>query len=154
MPANSGTVVQHIAAPTEAQFHAALIAGLARIAAEQGRGTLADKSGRTTRGLDKLFEGSNPCGKGLLDFLLADATALDEVLALYGLSVAPRRAKPSTDLALCVQLGRTLAEYLSRLSDGKRCHNDTLAMAVLFRPLIPQLAAIVDEADRLRGVAA
>ena len=151
MHSRGNPVVRHLAAPTEAQFHAALVAGLARVAANIGRGSLADQSGRTTRGLDKLFEGSNPTGKGLLDFLLADPTALDEVLSLYGKTLHQRRVSIGSDMELAAQLGRTLAEYLNRMSDGKMCHNDTLAMAALFRPLMQQMAAVVDAADRLTG---
>ena len=146
------TVVHHFAAPTEAQFHAALVHGLARVAAKVGRGTLADKSGRTTRGLDKLFEGSNPTGKGLCDFLLADETALDEVLSLYGKKLCARSVDRSQDMRTITEMASVLARFTDALSDGVRDHNETLALAVLIGPLMPKLSAIVDEARSLRGL--
>jgi hypothetical protein len=38
-------------------------------------------------------------------------------------------------------------EYLDRMKDGRRCHVDTAALAKLFIPLIPQMLAIVEEAN-------
>lgn len=141
---------------SEQQFHDALVAGLGRVAAKTGRGALADRSGRTTRALDKLFAGdtADTSGRGLFDFLNADETALDEVAALYGVCLTPKRANPANDMDLVTDLSRTVAEYLARIADGKRCHIDTAVLANLFRPIIPQMQAIVDESDRSKGLAA
>jgi len=156
MPTPDNPVVPKRGPISEQQFHTALVAGLGRVAQKTGRGALADKSGRTTRALDKLFSGASTdtSGRGLLDFLNADATALDEVAALYGFCLTPRRADPANDMDLVTNLSRTVAEYLGRIADGKRCHIDTAVLANLFRPLIPQMQAIVDESDRTKGVAA
>ena len=143
------TVVQHRAAPSEAQFHAAVVAALGRVAHEHGRGALADKSGRTTRSLDKVFAGSTPCGKGLCDFLLADDTALDEVLALYGVKLCPRTATPGGDMMVVAELAQVLARLAKAIEDGTRIHTETLDVAKALRPLMPKLTAIIDEADAL-----
>ncbi len=144
-------VFRQIAPPGEAACHDALIAGLSRVAAQIGRGTLADLSNRTTRSLDMLFEGSVgiPGGKGLLDLLLADPTALDEVLALYGVRISPRTALVGADMAVIAELARVLARFTEALADGSRIHTETLDVAKLLRPLMPKLTAIIDEADAL-----
>lgn len=148
-------VVRQKQPPTETQYHNALVAGLSRAAMNVGRGALADKSHRTTRALEKLFSGEvqDTSGKGLLDFTLADPSALDEVLSLYGVTIHSKVSNAANDMELAAGLGHGLSELIDRLRDGKRCHLDTLALAELFRHVIPQLQAIVDEADSIRGAA-
>lgn len=117
------SVVPNTAPLTEAEFHSALCAGLARVAANIGRGNLADKTGRTTRSLDKLFSGSSgdTSGKGLLDFLKADPTALT-------------------------------AEHTQALRDGRRDHRETIRIADKARPVVAKYQGIIAEADRFKGV--
>lgn len=136
----------------KATLSAALGAAWSRVANVMGRGAFADKAAFDPVTLARAVAGpSLPSAEHMLNSLAADPTALDEVLALYGLAVRPVVLTHGTDMELCAGLGNALAEYLKRLSDGTICHTDTLAMAALFRPLIPQMAAIVDEADVLRG---
>lgn len=139
--------------PSELQYHEALIAGLSRVAAKLGRGNLADKSHRTTRALDKLFSGSSAdtSGKGLLDFLLADPTALDEVLALYGFQLAPAEALPAIDFEIIADTAALQAEHTEAMRDGRRCHRETIRIADKARPVVARYSAIIAEADELRG---
>lgn len=148
------TVLRKISAPDELRFRDALIAGLSRVAAQMGRGTLADQAGRTTRSLDMLFEGASklPSGKGLLDFLLADETSLDELLALYGVKLCPLGTQRATDMSTLAEMAGVLARFADAISDGVRDHRETLMLAGVLRPLLPKLTAIVSEADELRGV--
>lgn len=147
-------VLPKISGPSEGLFRDALIAGLARVAAQIGRGTLADNAGRSTRSLDMLFAGETalPSGKGLIDFLLADETALDEVLALYGLKICPRGVSPSADMSTIAEMAGVLARFADAISDGHRDHRETLSLADQLRPLLPKLTSIVAEADEYRGV--
>lgn len=148
-----GKQVCQIKAQSKTTLSAALGAAWGRVANEIGRGTFADRADFDQVTLARATAGpALPSAENLLNSLAADPTALDEVLALYGLAVRPSFVAQGTDIELLSRLGHTLAEYIDRMRDGKRCHNDTLALAVLFRPLIPQMAAIVDEADALRGV--
>lgn len=140
-------------APTEVQYHQALVSGLARVAGKTGRGNLADKSNRTTRALDKLFSGAcaDTSGKGLLDFLMADHTALDEVLALYGAKLAPLDADPGADFATIADSAALIATFTDALRDGRRDHRETIAIADKARSVVPHLTAIIAEADHFRG---
>lgn len=94
---------------------------------------------------------SLPSAENLLNSLAANPTALDEVLALYGLQATDKTASPANDMDLVASLMGAAAEYLERIRDLKRCHVDTAILAKLFRPLIPQMQAIVDE-DNARAV--
>lgn len=144
--------VCHIAPASKSKLSAALGAAWGRVANEVGKGKFADDAGFDAITINRALTGpSLPSAEHLLNSLAADPTALDEVMALYGLALRPVRVTSGTDMELCAGLGNALAEYLHRLADGKICHTDKLAMAALFRPLIPQMAAIVDEADAIRG---
>ena len=85
------SVFHKTAALCEAQFHALVVQGLARIAARHGRGALSDAMGRCSRQLDNVFAGADPKAKALFDALALDATALDELLA--DLPWPPERAE-------------------------------------------------------------
>lgn len=155
MTAHFNLVVPKNQPPSEQQYHDALIAGLARCAKEIGRGTLADKSFRSTRALDKLFSGgsTDTSGKGLLDFLCAHPGALDEVLALYGYRVSPLDDTPASDFNLIADAAALQAEHADALRDGRRCHNETQRIADKARPVVAQYTAIIAEADKIRGLA-
>lgn len=146
-------VVPEIAAPEEHIFHAALIAGLSRVALKIGRGNLADKSKRTTRALDKLFSGSTSAKhyKSLADFLLADPTALDEVLALYGFQLAPLGSCEAIDFEIIADAADLHAEHTNAMRDGIRNHRETCRIADKARPVVQKYAAIIAEADYLKG---
>lgn len=140
---------------SKTKLSAALSAAWSRVANTLGKGAFADAAEFDVVTVNRALVGpSLPAAENLLNSLVADPTALDEVLALYGLSVRPAYSKRTSDMELASGLGRSLSELIERLRDGKRCHIDTLALAELFRPLIPQMQAVVDEADAIRGVAA
>lgn len=137
------------------RYHEALVAGLARIASKIGRGNLADKSERTTKALDKLFSGSSAdtSGKGLLDFLHADPTALDEVLALYGYQLSPLGSEAAIDFEIIADAAALSAEHTEAMRDGRRDHRDTIRIADKARAVVQGYTAIIREADVLRGAA-
>lgn len=135
---------------TEAEFHSALCAGLARVASNIGRGNLADKSGRTTRALDKVFAGSIPNGKGLIDFIVADPTALDELLARYGYQLAPLGAEAVLDFEIIADTAALAAEHTEAMRDGRRDHRETMRIADKARPVVARYQGIIAEADAMR----
>lgn len=145
-------VVPNNASVGELQYHQALVAGLARVAGHLGRGNLADKSNRTTRALDKLFSGavSDTSGKGLLDFLKADPSALDEVLALYGFQLAPIGRDSVLDFEIIADTAALAAEHTEAMRDGRRDHRETIAIADKARPVVARYQGIIAEADALR----
>jgi hypothetical protein len=157
MASSFNLVVPKVDAPSPLSFHQALVAGLARVAVKTGRGNLADKSQRTTKALDKLFSGDSmdTSGKGLLDFLLADPTALDEVLALYGYQLARKGSVPSEDMALASDTAALVQEHMDGIRDGTTGqHQKIIRIADKARPVIAGYAGFVAQADRIRGLAA
>lgn len=139
-------------AVSKTRLSRALAAAWSRCANTMGRGTFADAAEFDAVTYDRAIKGpSLPAAENLLNSLAADPTALTEVVALYGLKLSPVLAEPANDFELAAQLGHTLAELIERLRDGKRCHVDTAVLAALFRQLIPQMQAVVDEDDMRRA---
>lgn len=140
---------RYAAGPDEAQFHALLVQGLARVAATHSRGKLSDAMGRSGRQLDNVFAGADPKAKALFDALTLDPTALDEVLAAYGLRAMPATASLQDDMRLAAGISAGLAKLIDANADGVRDHNETLAIAAVIRPHIGALQTIINQADEL-----
>lgn len=139
---------------SKTRLSAALGAAWGRVSHEIGKGTLADKADFDVVTINRAMTGpSLPSAEHLLNSLCADLSALDEVLALYGVKAKPLVSAAANDMELAAGLGHSLSELIDRMRDGKRCHLDTLALGELFRRVIPQLQAVVDESDSIRGAA-
>jgi hypothetical protein len=133
---------------SKTKLSAAVSAGWSRCANTLGQSTFADGADMDPVTVRRGIAGpSLPAAENLLNSLAADPTALNEALALYGLIATPKTAEAANDLALATGMSSALAEYLRRIADGKRCHIDEAILAELFRPLIPQMQAIVDNHD-------
>lgn len=140
---------------SKTKLSAALGAAWGRVSNGLTKGVFAERMEVDVVTINRALAGpSLPAAEHLLNSLAADQTALQEVLALYGLKAVPVVAEAANDMGLATALAQSVAEYLARIADGKRCHIDTAVLANLFRPLIPQMQAIVDESDRAKGVAA
>lgn len=138
---------------TKAEVSGALAAGWARCSNNR-KGPFADAMKVDVKTVNRALIGETvPELHTALNSLIADPTALDEVADLYGISFVPRHSSAANDMELAAGLGRSLSELIERLRDGTRCHLDTLALAELFRPLMPQMQAVVAQADEIRGVA-
>lgn len=144
--------IRPIRTRSKSDVSGALAAGWARISAGR-KGAFADNLEITTKTVDRALTGESvPELHTAFNSLADDPTALDELCSLYGVTMVPRRSQAANDMELAAGLGHSLSELIDRLRDGRRCHIDTLALAELFRPLIPQMRAVVDDADELRGV--
>ena len=151
MTEKNSTVVTKRQRPNEQQFHALMVAGLARTAATIGRGAVADKMGRTVRALDKVFAGSCPEPKALFDLLAEEPHALDELFAGYGFaSPRPLNTQAANDYHTAADLAKVAGSFMDALSDGRRDHNETLMIGALLRDLLPRIQAVVGEADAIR----
>lgn len=83
----------------------------------------------------------------VLNSLAVDPAALFNVMTLFGGVFVPVSAGSSDDMALICQMMKAASEYLERMQDGHRSHVDTAALAKLFRPLVPAMLAIIQEAN-------
>lgn len=139
---------------SKAEVSGAVAAGWARVSANR-KGAFADNVEIDVKTVNRALTGETvPELHTAFNSLVDDPTALDELCALYGVSLVLRRPISANDMELACGLGRSLSELIDRLRDGQRDHLDTLAIAELFRPLIPHMQAVVQEADGIRGVAA
>lgn len=143
-------------APVKSDVSAALSVAWARASRRAGKGAMADKIGTSTKTIDRALTGETvPELHTALASLLADESALDEVFALYGLN-RPRWAHSAAanDLHTVSNLTGLASTFCRALEDGDRDHRETLELADLIRSLKPALAAILAEADHIRGIAA
>lgn len=83
--------------------------------------------------------------------LLADPHALDGLARHFGKLLIGLDPSAANDSETVSRMLHASTEYFDRMRDNVRCHADTLALADLFRPLLPALAAIVHQADELRA---
>lgn len=86
-----------------------------------------------------------------LNSLAFDATALDEVFALYGVKLVPLNVQAANDLATISRLSNLAGMFAGALADGKRDHRETCELADAIRPLMKHLSAICLEADAVRA---
>lgn len=135
-------------AQSKTKLSAAIGAGWSRCVNKHGQGAFADSADMDAVTVRRGVSGpSLPAAENLLNSLAADPTALNEALALYGLTATPKVADAANDMALATGISSALSEYLRRIADGQRCHIDEAVLAEMFRPLIPQMQAIVDIHD-------
>lgn len=142
-----------IVPPQKSEVSHAIATGLRRaIGTAGGKGTLADTMGCDAKTIDRaLTNESIPELHRAFAALLADDTALDEVAALYGFVLRRATAEAANDLETAAGLSHAAGTLIEALADGYRDHRETIAVAKLFRPLVQQMGAIIEDADRLSG---
>ncbi len=130
----------------------ALAASWGRLINKIGRGTLADKLDISTTTIKRAIGGDNlPALETALNALALDATALDEVLALYGYQLCPIDCAPCEDGQTRARLAHILSEWLAL---GERAdHRAKCRLADEMRAVIPAMMALIVQADNLRRAA-
>lgn len=83
----------------------------------------------------------------VLNSLVVDPGALFNTLLLWNVVAVAVETSPVDDMAVILGMMHAATEHLERMKDGHRCHVDTAALAKLFRPLVPQMLAIIREAN-------
>lgn len=100
-----------------------------------------------------LSQSNLPEAHTIFNSLIADPTALDEVLSAYGFRISLRRPEAANDMVTLSGLCDAAGELAEALKDGVRVHPETLRVAEKLRPHMPALISIIREADELRAVA-
>lgn len=150
----SNAVVRKMPHLTNARAKELAAEGIRSSARTSGKDVLAKAGDVEVRTVEKwMAEGSLPGIDHLLNMADVDPAVLRGLLSAKGWTLTPATSDPANDMQLAAGLGHTLAEMIERLRDGKRCHVDTAVLAALFRELIPQMQAIVDEDDARRRAA-
>lgn len=139
---------------SEERVGANLAVGWARAIAKIGRGTFADAAGCCGETVGNALAGKNlPKLHTVLNSLRADPSALDEALSPYGFRLVPTNRDAANDLDTAAGVIAAMGQLVRANADGRRDHNETLAIAELLRPHLGAIDAIMAEADKLRGVA-
>jgi hypothetical protein len=135
------------------RFQKKLAAAWSRIWPVIGKGTMADRMGLTdTKTIDRGVAATNlPEAHTIFNALVADPTALDEILAEYGFRIAPLHADAANDMITVAGLCDAAHELAAAVSDGFRDHQETMRVADKVRPHMPALEAIILDADVIRG---
>lgn len=155
MAADRNNVVRNPKPLTKDRAKGLIATGLQRAVARHGMDEVALAAGSSRRCIEKaLAHETLPSIETVANVLLIDGHVLDELLASYGYRIAPILADAANDFAIAASLSRTSGAVIDALADGQRCHQDTLRLAEKFRRLMPQMAAIISEADQIKGVAA
>lgn len=138
------------------KFQARLAAAWSRVWGNVGSQVeMARAMGLTdTKTIERGLSGANlPSAVAIFNGLCADPTALDEILAHYGMRAVPTTLQAANDLSTAAGTIDAMAALIRSQDDNHRDHNETLAIAALLRPHLASLNAIVNEADSLRGAA-
>lgn len=145
--AKSAPITKHVLQAKLSRAWSRVIDGL-----NGGKHEFADKLSVSTVTIENALAGKHlPEALTLLNSVTVDPTALDEVLRELGFCLVPLQTHAANDLATAAGVVSAMGDMISRLADGIRCHNDTLAVAALLRPHMPALEGIITEADRLRA---
>lgn len=148
-----GTVVRETPVLDEQSFHDRLTAGWGRcIPLAGGRSKFALAVGMTTRGLDKVLAGSTPHACTILNSRRAHASALDELMAGYGVRMVPAGAACSTDDHAGLALLRAAAKCIEAEADGEKNHVELLGMEPELRDAQALIAGMLARIDQIRGV--
>lgn len=114
------------------------------------RATFAARIGaKDYKTVSKAISGEHmPEAHTMLNSLVLDPAALFNVFRLYGGVFIRVDGDPIDDMETVSRMLHAATDYLDRMRDGHRDHRDTAAIAALFRPLVPAMLAIIDEANR------
>lgn len=136
---------------TEEEVRAKLASGLLRLTTAHGPQKVGLKIGCHEKTVRAARDQSSTLRIDLaLNLLALDPTALDEVLAGYGMRLVPLQPDALGDLHTAAGLIEGAGELVRANADGRRDHRETMAIADKLRPYLPALIAIVDQADALR----
>lgn len=136
---------------TKSEVQGQLAAGWARVMAGK-KGAFVDAIDSSPATVNRALTGDSlPELHTALNSLAFDATALDEVFALYGVKVGPLQVEAANDLATISSLSNLAGQFAKALEDGHRDHRETCQLADAIRPLMKALSAICAEADTVRA---
>ena len=152
-----GSVVPETSEPTEAEFRAAMLAGLSRCSnTTAGKRALASKMDLSTKGLDNiLLKGAMPGPKRLWDATGACGHVMTEIAALYGYEMVRKSDGEAVSLGTVpiASLLAQVAEAEAPTSDGgaKKTHTELLAMEASIRAVHAITAEWINQITTIRS---
>ena len=153
----AGSVVPETSEPTEAEFRAAMLAGLSRCAnTVAGKRALASAMDLSTKGLDNiLLKGATPGPKRLWDATTSCVHVMTEIAALYGYELV-RKADADAGSLGTVPIASLLAQVAAAedpTSDGgiAKTHTELLAMEASIRAVHAITAEWMNQINTIRS---
>lgn len=135
---------------SKSDISGAVAAAWGRLVNKHGRGALADKLDIEVKTINRALTGeTTPHLATAFNALAIDPTALDEIAALFGFRLCPVTCCPADDALTMGRMAAVVSEWL-KLGHG-RDHRDTCRLGDQIRELLPALAAVVAQADSIRG---
>lgn len=150
-----GSVVPETMSVSEVEFHAHMVAGLARAQQRAGAKGLAFVMDLTKKQLGNILAGGMTSPKRLWDALAACPTALDDIAGAYGRRLVPKDAICDSDrgtqpiAALLAQVA--LAESPDSPGGAAKTHAELLEMEPDIRAVRRLLDGWIEEIDRIRA---
>lgn len=139
---------------TEEDARKLLSFGLLRLTAEHGPSRVGLEAGCDEKTIRNARDQKSTLRLDLaLNLLTLDPTAMDELLASFGLRLCPLRANAANDLHTAAGLLDGATELVRSYEDGERNREETFRIAEKLRPHLAAAIAIVREADEMRGAA-
>lgn len=137
------------------KFQRALAAAWGRVwpKAGMGKAKMADRMGlESTKTIDRAVTASNlPEAHTIFNSLLADESALDEVLREYGFALVRVKPEAANDFDLLADAADLHDEHMNAMRDGIRDHRETCRIADKARPVVSRYQAIIEEAEGLKA---
>lgn len=149
---NPGNVFRDVAPLTESEFRRLAAAGIANLAALDGHDQVALRIGCCGKTISNAVASKGTIRADLLlNGVLAGPGAFSALWERVQWEPASRAVAQQPDIHVLADLSGLLAQYADAMRDGRRCHRETLALAVRIRTLAPALNHILADADRLTG---
>lgn len=149
---SAGPVVPEARALDERAFHERVTAGWSRcIPLAGGIEPFALAVGMGVRGVRKVLAGTTPHACTLINSRRAHPSALDELLAGYGVRLVPEGAVASSDAGAGLPLLKAATACVEAEADAVIDHRELLAMEPELREAAAHLGALLARIDRLRS---
>lgn len=137
---------------TEAEYRPIQGAILRRLELSHGQQRLALEAGTEARTIRNARDAlATMRADFLFNLLDLDASALDEVLAHYGLKAVPMDVNTAADSRLLADIAGLGATFADALADGRIDHREEQTIADRARPVVRELAGRIAQADRKRA---
>jgi hypothetical protein len=147
---NSGNVPPVLGPLLEDDFRTLVAATLRRLLLSRRPGALAYLAGCEERTIANALNGRNSLsGRALMNLLLADGSALDELLAHFGLKAVPSDGQSGVDhAALMAGAAGFTATVAEAMADGRVDHREAALIAERARTVRAQMDQVIAAHDR------
>lgn len=147
-----GSVVPSKPTVTEADFHNAMVSGLARAVATVGsqKALAFVMDLKSEKQVGNIMAGGSTDPKRLWDAREVEPTALDDIADLYGARIVPKGAVCSTDAKLSVATCALLKKAIDAELDGVEDHQELLDMESELRAMRILIDARLERISDLR----